>query len=377
MTMKRLAAWLLIAATVLSGCAAGNPGEGLGNGWQPEKTMELEYAHEFQVDYYQGGYKQISLADGSRFLVIPEGGKLPEGIAGDIVPLYQPIENIYLAATAAMCLFDGLGRADAIRLSGTKAEGWYIDSARRAMENGSMLYAGKYSEPDYERILEEHCSLAVESTMIGHASGVKEKLEELGIPVLIDQASHESHPLGRTEWIKLYGALLNEEEKAQALFDRQVKYMEEAAAGEPTGKTVAFFYISSTGSAVVRKSGDYVSKMIELAGGEYIFHDLGDPEKSTSTVNLEMETFFAAAKDADVVIYNSAISGQVESLAQLLERCPLLEQFKAVQTGDVWCTSQNMYQEILQLGQMTKEFHQVFTTREPDSLELDFLYRLK
>ena len=117
--------------------------------------------------------------------------------------------------------------------------------------------------------------------------------------------------------------------------------------------------------------------MIELAGGEYIFHDLGDPEKSTSTVNLEMETFFAAAKDADVVIYNSAISGQVESLTQLLERCPLLEQFKAVQTGDVWCTSQNMYQEILQLGQMTKEFHQVFTTREPDSLELDFLYRLK
>ena len=192
------------------------------------------------------------------------------------------------------------------------------------MENGSMLYAGKYSEPDYERILEEHCSLAVESTMIGHASGVKEKLEELGIPVLIDQASHESHPLGRTEWIKLYGALLNEEEKAQALFDRQVKYMEEAAAGEPTGKTVAFFYISSTGSAVVRKSGDYVSKMIELAGGEYIFHDLGDPEKSTSTVNLEMETFFAAAKDADVVIYNSAISGQVESLAQLLERLSLI-----------------------------------------------------
>ena len=375
--MKRLAAWILLAVMVLSGCASGDPREGLGNGWQPEKTMALEYAHEFRVDDYRGGYKLISLADGSRFLVIPEGGKLPEGIAGDIVPLYQPIENIYLAATAAMCLFDGLGRADAIRLSGTKAEGWYIDSARKAMENGSMLYAGKYSEPDYERILKEKCSLAVESTMIGHASGVKEKLEELGIPVLIDQASHESHPLGRTEWIKLYGALLNEEEKAQALFDRQVEYMEEAAAGEPTGKTVAFFYISSTGSAVVRKSGDYVSKMIELAGGEYIFHDLGDPEESTSTVNLEMETFFAAAKDADVVIYNSAISGQVESLTQLLERCPLLEQFKAVQTGDVWCTSQNMYQEILQLGQMTKEFHQVFTTREPDSLELDFLYRLK
>ena len=362
---------------MLCDCAAAEPQEGLGNGWQSERTMELEYAHEFQVDYYRSGYKLVSLADGSRFLVIPEGGELPEGIAEDIVPLYQPIENIYLAATAAMCLFDGLDRVDAIRLSGTKQEGWYIESARQAMDAGQILYAGKYSEPDYERILEEHCSLAVESTMIGHASDVKGKLEELGIPVLIDQASHESHPLGRTEWIKLYGALLNEEEKAQALFDQQAAYMEEAASGEPAGKTVAFFYISSSGYAVVRKSGDYVSKMIELAGGEYIFKDLGDPETATSTVNLEMETFFATAKEADVIIYNSAISGQMDSLDQLLEASPLLAQFKAVQSGDVWCTSQNMYQEILQLGQMTQEFRQAFTSQDPDSLELTYLSRLK
>ena len=45
MTMKRLAVWILLAVMVLSGCASGDPREGLGNGWQPEKTMALEYAH--------------------------------------------------------------------------------------------------------------------------------------------------------------------------------------------------------------------------------------------------------------------------------------------------------------------------------------------
>lgn len=367
---------LFAAIQLLCGCGAAQPQRNLDLA-EPVSSMELEYAHGFTVDYYREGYKRITLEDGSRFLVIPEGLEKPEGVDSDIALLYQPIDNIYLAATAAMCLFEGLGRVDAIRLSGAKEDGWYIESARQAMAAGDILYAGKYSEPDYELILEERCSLAVESTMIGHASEVKEKLEELGIPVLIDQASHESHPLGRTEWIKLYGALLNEEEKARALFDQQASYLEEAAAGESTGKTVAFFYISSTGNAVVRKGTDYVSKMIELAGGSYVFKDLGDPDTATSTVKLEMETFFSVAKDADVVIYNSAINGQLDTMEQLLEISPLLSEFRAVKTGNVWCTSQNMYQQTLQIGQMTKEFREVLTAADPDNLNLTYLYRLK
>lgn len=240
-----------------------------------------------------------------------------------------------------------------------------------------MLYAGKYSEPDYERILGENCSLAVESTMIGHASEVKEKLEELGIPVLVDQASHETHPLGRSEWIKLYGALLNEEEKAEEMFSQQVSFLEEVANEANTGKTVAFFHISSSGHVVARKTGDYVSKMIGLAGGNYVFKDLGDPEKTNSTVTIEMETFYAAAKDADFIIYNSAITGEMETLEQLLNINPLLKDFKAVQEGNVWCTAQNMYQETMQLGQMTREMHLIFTEENPEKQDLDYLYKLK
>ena len=101
--------------------------------------------------------------------------------------------------------------------------------------------------------------------------------------------------------------------------------------------------------------------MIELAGGKYVFDDLGDPESSSSTATIEMETFYAAAKDVDYIIYNSAITGEVESLAQFLALNPLLKDFKAVKNGNVWCTSQNMFQETLQLGQMIREFHLIFS----------------
>ena len=380
MNRKRFAAWLLMLAillSLLSGCAGGQSGEASNSSWIPERSMELQFATQFQVDYYAGGYKLITLGDGSRFLTVPEECQVPEAAPKDAVPLYQPIGNIYLAATSAMCLFDALDQLDAISLSGSRAESWYIDNARKAMEDGKILYAGKYSEPDYETLLSYHCPLAVESMMIGHASDVKQKLEELGIAVLTDQSSMEEHPLGRTEWIKLYAALLNEEDRAEELFQEQVAYLNEALKAESSGKTVAFFHISSSGYVVARKSGDYVTKMLELAGGQYVFKDLGDAETRTSTVNIEMEQFFAAAKDADYIIYNSTIGGEIRSMEELLEKSPLLAQFRAVQNGNVWCTGKNMYQETTQLGQMIQSFQKIFSGEADNLTELPFLYRLR
>lgn len=44
--------------------------------------------------------------------------------------------------------------------------------------------------------------------------------------------------------------------------------------------------------------------MISLAGRKYIFDDLTDDIGKT-TVNMQMESFYAGAKDADVMIYNA------------------------------------------------------------------------
>ena len=378
--MRRAAAVCLViilSLCILSGCAGGGDEGASFEALKPEGSLHTDYADKFSVDYYEGSYKLITITDDSRFLVIPEGGKLPPGTPGDIKPIYQPVKNVYLAATSAMCLFDALQSLDAIRLSGTKAEGWYIENAVKAMEDGRIIYAGKYSEPDYELLLAEGAPLAIESQMIGHTVEIKDQLERLGIAVLIDQSSNEDHPLGRAEWIKLYGALLDEEEKASAIFDEQVKIMNEIQSSDRTDKTVAFFYFTSTGKVNTRRSGDYVSKMIDLAGGDYIFRDLGDPDSKKATVSLEMEAFFNAAKDADILIYNATIADKLSTMDELLQKSPLLKDFKAVQNGNVWCTDRNMYQETTQLGEMIRSFHSIFTDDEGKLDEVPFFYRLK
>ena len=347
------------------------------SGLEYERSMELSYAEEFSVDYYKGGYALITIADSDKFLVVPKGKEAPENMEENIAVLKQPLNNIYLVATSAMDFFVSLDGLEKIRLSGTNENGWYIEEAKKALKDGSILFAGKYSAPDYELILGENCSLAVESTMIYHTPEVKEKLEQFEIPVLVERSSYESHPLGRTEWIKLYGVLLGKEEEAERLFKEQEERMESVLSEENTGKTVAFFYITTNGLANVRKSNDYVSKMIELAGGRYIFENLGEDDNALSTVNMQMEEFYAKAKDADYIIYNSAIDGELQTIDQLLEKSSLLKDFKAVKNGNVWCTGKNLFQESTGLGVMIEDIHKMLSSEGDSLTELTYMHRLK
>ncbi len=347
-----------------------------------DHRMELDYAKEFAVDYYTGGYALITIEGSGQFLVIPAGLSAPESLDGEelgenITVIAQPVQNIYLAASAIMDMFCAMDASDAISLSGIKAEDWYVEEAKLAMEAGEITYAGKYNAPDYEKILDSQCSLAIESTMILHSPEVKEKLEDFGIPVLVDRSSYEEHPLGRTEWVKLYGVLLGEEERAVQAFETQKAALDEAASGEGTGKTVAFFYITSNGMANVRKSGDYVPRMIELAGGRYIFSELGEDTSASSTVNMQLEEFYAEAKDADYLIYNGTVDGGVSSVEELLDKCPLLGDFKAVKAGQIFCTTKNLYQDSMELGTIIMDIHTMLTMEEDSYETLTHLFRLE
>lgn len=339
-------------------------------------SMELEYAENFKVDYYEGGYTLLTTTmDGARFLIIPENGRVPDKLEEGITVLHRPIQNLYLVSSSVMDSFSALNGLDSITLSGQKEDGWYIEAAKTAMEKGKILYAGKYNKPDYELIVSKNCSLAIENMMISHAPEVMEKLEDFGIPVMIEYSSYESHPLGRVEWVKFFGALLGKEDDAQKIFAEQTAILESVTADEKTGKTVAFFFITSNGLVQVRQSSDYVPKMIELAGGRYIFDSLGDDGTKRSTMNMQVEAFYNGAKDADFLIYNSSIDGGVSSVEELLDKCGVLADFKAVKEGNVWCTTNDLYQQSLSIGYLIDDIHTVL--RGKDTNDLRYLFHLE
>ena len=340
-------------------------------------SLDLAWATGFTVDLYEGDRALACIADGTRYLFVP-AGDAPQGIAEDVTVLERPLSNIYLASSSTLCLFAALGAVDCVSHVSVTQETCTVEAFTQAIASGDIVYGGKYSAPDYEAFLNGGCRLAVENTMIYHTPEVREKLMQLGVPVIVEQSSLESAPLGRLEWIMLWGAMLDKVSAAQEVLDRQAQLIadvEARVAAQPLDCTVAFFYINANGAAVVRKPGDYVAKMIAMAGGTYAFAQLaGADENRSSSTTLEMEAFYAQAKDADIIIYNSTVAGRLKGLDELVALNPLLADFKAVKNRRAWCCEQNVYQQMTATGEVVVDLHEAIADTERD--ELTFFFRL-
>ena len=203
----------------------------------------------------------------------------------------------------------------------------------------------------------------------------KKKPADLDIPVFIDRSSYESHPLGRTEWIKAYAAMLNKEDAADTFFDTQTEVIGSLKDFKNTGKTVAYFFVNTDGTVVVRSSSDYIPKMIDIAGGKYIFQDLKNTKSKSASVELSMEEFYAKAKNADYLIYNASIDSPINSIADLTAKSELFADFKAVKNGNVWCTGKSLYQATDIVGNLITDINLMLT--DGDESGMTFLYRVK
>ena len=333
-----------------------------------ESVMPLGYAECFNVFYYNDGFKLIDVPISGQYLIVPEGAEEPEDLPEDMYVIYQPLDSIYMAATGVMSFYDALGVMDKVTMTSLNESGWTIEAPIEALKSGAMTFAGKYSAPDYETLINKECDLCLESTMILHTPEVQEMLEDLGMPVFIDRSSYELSALGRIEWIKLYGAMMNVEDTANEKFAEQEAIVNSLADFENTGKTVAFFSINSNREVVVRKTEDFIPEMIKQAGGKYIFEDLKNPGSNSASVTMNMETFYDAAVNADYLIYNGTIQEPLKSIDDLIAKDALFAEFKAVQEGNVWQVDSRWYQATAQVGSLVTDLNAMLTGKDDTGL---------
>lgn len=332
--------------------------------------LERKYAEKYGVSYYDDKYCILAINE-SEYYLISDNGDIPEDLPKEINVINIPIKDAYVVSTASMDYFTSLNALDNVKFTSFNDSDDKNEELNEYMNSGKISYAGKYSAPDYEKLLAGGCSLVIENTMISHSEGVLDKLHELKMNTIIDYSSKESTPFGRMEWIKLYGLLTGHQEEAERIFSEKEEKLSKMTNNN-TGKRVAYFYITDSGQVVVRKNQDYVVKLIEIAGGEYALNG-NDLYNGTGTMTIQKESFFDEIKDCDYLIYNSTISGKINSIGELLEKFSVLSKSKAYVDGNIYCTTENIYLNVMELPEIAEDINRALTGPEPT----EYLYRIK
>ena len=337
--------------------------------------MQLQYAGNFSVDYCANGCKIITDGAGQRFLLVPEGAQAPDD-TGDLIVLQAPLTKLGCFSTTHATLFHAIGALDKINLVTTAQDKWYIEQVAQQIADGTTMYVGKNSDPDYELISAAAPQIIIISANTMHGSDeVLAKLDELGIPYIADSQHLENHPLGRVEWVKLVGALLDMEEEADAYFNDAVAKVEAVAAsvaGETAHPTIMQTYVFK-GTVYVRNGGDYVNKMLELAGGTYPFADL-EPGQGGNT-KMTVEEFYKQAVDTEILIYDNTSDTSVSTVADILANGDYLADMKAIRDGNVWGIEKNYWQSADDVATMIEDIATIIYHPE-DAGSLHYFYKM-
>ncbi|MCR4924053.1 MAG: ABC transporter substrate-binding protein [Lachnospiraceae bacterium] len=336
----------------------------------------IKYSEKFDMLRTKEGNFYVDIFDDKSILILKKDNKEDGDIKADIT-IREGEGDIYLASSSVMDFFRELSNLSLVSMTSTRSEDWSMPKVAEMVDKGDIKYVGKYSAPDYELLISNGCKLAVENTMIYHNPEVKENLEKLGIDVLVERSSYERAPLGRLEWIKLYGALTGSYEKAEAFFEKSVEELSDIKNTVSKKKKVICFSVNEKGIVNIKLPNDYLSALIEMAGGDNPFKELVDEDSDKTGMNIEMESFFEEAKDADILIYNSTIEGEIDTLKELYDRGEIFKEMKACKEGRVYCMVNDVFQQPTIMTKLVKDFSLIMDEKDiKEGDKLNYLRKL-
>ncbi len=303
--MKRvLFLFLYISTALLASCSGGKRGSAIELKGEVEPNL---YAKGFEIAHY-GSFSTISVEDPwdttkilQCYILVEKGKDLPINLPQGTV-VRTPVENIIMYTTIHAAIWEELESLDAI--AGI-CEPEYLTSkaALRMMEEGKIHDCGKAASPNVEKIMDIGGQLIIASPFEHGGYGQADKL---GIPIFESADYMETHPLGRVEWMKVFGMLSGKRDLADSLFRHTVENynrLKELAAGVQHKPRVMSERKYGSSWFIVG-GASYIAQMYKDAGADYIFSD----NTETGSVPVAFEKVYERGENSDIWVFKYAMS---------------------------------------------------------------------
>lgn len=328
--MKLSNLYIFVCIALLSACSSSsNQTE------KVNKENQIECAKRFQL-IQKEGYKELNV-------ISPQTGKIetsyalvprahPVNVASKYTKIEVPVKNMVALSSTFIGMLNEIDALDCLKGTTDLAYVWN-KKVRKKIEKGSILAFGFETEVSPEVLLKKKVSLVVFSGF-GSAFPNADKLEKLGITCMANYDWEEIHPLGKAEWIKVFGALSGKEDEANAYFDELKKtyatYKKEIKKGKNKPQIMFGDVFGDTWNAPAGQS--YMAGVMKDAGVNYVFKNT----KGTASVANTKEQMFKVQTDCPIWI-----NAEAKTIKELLTKNSKYSYLIAVKKNQVYSYMNN------------------------------------
>jgi iron complex transport system substrate-binding protein len=290
----------------------------------------VHYAKGFSLEHHgHASLLTIQYLNYKRqYLLIPKDSILSNPPTG-VTIIRTPISSIACTSTSHIPLLDYLNEVDKLIAFPTPD---FISSpnARARIDQGFVKDIGSDFALNKELLLSMQPNIVMGHTLTGDVSQF-DKIESLGISVLMNGDYLEPHPLGRAEWIKCMGALLNKQVEADSIFrfiEEQytslAKNVEEKKINSPT----VFTGLLYSNVWYLPGGRNYAAQLFKDAGMDYLWSS----DTSSGYISRGFESIYEQAHQADLWIG----IGSIKNLMELKKTDSRYSMFNAFRTKQVY-----------------------------------------
>jgi iron complex transport system substrate-binding protein len=289
----------IVLFIVCSGCGTGKKDSGkltdTGNIISRAERFSLEQKNDWTevkiIDPWQGanGVSQV-------YYLIKRGSRLPDWLDSSAV-IFVPVKKMICMSTTHAAMITALGEENSI--AGVSGISFIYSSAiQRNFEKGLVADVGYEANLNKELILKIAPDLIMIYGIGSESSGYLGKIKELGIKVIINADYLETDPLGRAEWIKLFGALYTKEKLADSVFNSEVNEytnLKSFIAKSITFKPKVLLGLPFKDTWYISPGNSFISNLISDAGGDYLWRET----KSSVSMPYGIENVYIRGLKAD------------------------------------------------------------------------------
>jgi iron complex transport system substrate-binding protein len=264
------------------------------------------------------------------YVLAKQGARVPDSLK-NFVSVKVPVKRIVATSTTHLPSLELLG-VEASLVGFPNLDYISSEKIRALIKAGKVRDLGSNQALDTETVLDLNPD-AVIGYGIDNNNRMLGNLSKAGLKIVLNGDWNEQSPLGKAEWIKLFGALYGLEEKAEKIFsDIEKSYLQTRALAQQTAtKPTVMAGAMYENTWYLPQGGSWGSIVVADGGGQYVWRD----SKGTGSLSLPLETVLEKAHDAEFWIG----PGQFTSLDEMRQTNAHYAQFAAFKTGKIYSFS--------------------------------------